>query len=334
MRSTIAQRVPTTGLVAAAIGLVAIMATVTLLNIRGTSNPTIRDLPIIGAVMQEQPPVFQSAILDLRVPMGIAVTPNGGRLYVSEGDGDRLIKEFDARTGELRGVIAAPGTTTADRKPMGLAVSRDGVLFAVDRLRMVVDIFDPDNNWLGVLPVPVGQGATWEPLGVAIGNDGEVYVTNANTVGAPFATYSTDWKSGLPFDDATTGIGGFQFPAGIGVSLDDRLVIADSNSGRVVLMGRDRTVRAVIGEGVGDEAIGIPRSPAVDSRSRMYVPDVTGHSVKVWDISDDEPRFLFDIGGPGIADGEFLYPNAVAVDDRGTIFVTDTGNDRVQKWLK
>jgi DNA-binding beta-propeller fold protein YncE len=70
----------------------------------------------------------------------------------------------------------------------------------------------------------------------------------------------------------------------------------------------------------------------MDARDRLYVVDAVGQDVKVYDVSDPEPNFLFVFGGWGLGDGQFDYPNDIALDATGRLYVIDRENNRVQVW--
>ncbi len=60
--------------------------------------------------------------------------------------------------------------------------------------------------------------------------------------------------------------------------------------------------------------------------------DAVGQDVKVYDVSDSQPSFLYEFGDFGMDDGLFNYPNDIAVDDTGRLYVVDRENHRVQVW--
>lgn len=70
----------------------------------------------------------------------------------------------------------------------------------------------------------------------------------------------------------------------------------------------------------------------MDARDRLHVVDAVEQSVKVYDVSGLEPRFLYAFGDWGLDDGEFNYPNDIALDTSGRLYVADRENNRIQVW--
>ena len=86
------------------------------------------------------------------------------------------------------------------------------------------------------------------------------------------------------------------------------------------------------GLGVGDSALSLPRGIAMDERDRLHVVDTVEQCVKVYDVSDLEPSFLYAFGDWGTEDGQFNYPGDIALDSTGRVYVADRENDRIQVW--
>lgn len=295
-------------------------------------NQVVRSLPGVSAIIEVAPPLYVSSVLGIQVPQGIAVNSDGSVLYVTEGDGERGVKIVDVFSQSLTGTLLPPGTQPGGRKPMSIAVNGDGVVYVVDRLRLVVDMYSPNGQWLGTLPDPFLIEGRWEPLGVGIDGQGQVYVTSSHPDGPFAAKYDSMGVLITTFGGTYELNGALAFPAGMAVGQDNLIYISDSNNGRVVVMDNDGRLIRSFGDQIGDESLGIPRGISVDSEGFLYVADVTSHVVKVWDTNTSPSTYMFSFGDGGIADGEFLYSNAVAIDGEGRIYVADTGNDRVQVW--
>ena len=65
---------------------------------------------------------------------------------------------------------------------------------------------------------------------------------------------------------------------------------------------------------------------------RLYVVDPVAQTVKVYDVSASEPKFLFQFGDFGQEDGQFNFPNDIALDAAGRIYIADRENNRIQVW--
>ncbi|MBI4200873.1 MAG: hypothetical protein HY531_01120 [Chloroflexi bacterium] len=278
------------------------------------------------------PPVYVTSILGLQVPMAVGVTPDGTRLYVAEGEGDRTVRVIYLTTQAPPGTLTPPGTEPGTRKPMGIAVASSGVVYVVDRLRTLVDLYDPAGQWLGTLADPPYVSGAWQPLGVAVNAEGEVYVTNGSVSGPAIAEYDAQGRFITTYGTISQGATGVSYPNAMALAQNEYMFVSDSNHSRIVVMNTEGNVVTTYGGSVGDDSLALPRGTFIDRRGFCYVTDATSHVVKVWDVTQEPARFLFSFGEQGSADGQLLYPNAVAVDSRGRIYIADTGNDRIQIW--
>ena len=278
------------------------------------------------------PPAFVTSILGLRVPLAVGVAPDGSRLYVAEGDGDRTVRVIDLSTQAPLAALAPPGTKPGTRKPMGIAVAPNGVVYVVDRLRLAVDMYNPADQWLGTLADPPRLSGMWQPSGVAVNAEGDVYVTNGGVSGPAVAEYDGRSRFVTTYGIVSEGAAGVSFPSALALGKNGYMFVSDSNHSRIAVLNEQGEIVTTYGGSVGEESLALPRGVFIDQRGFCYVTDATGHVVKVWNVSREPAKFLFSFGEPGSADGQFLYPNAVAVDGRGRIYIADTGNDRVQIW--
>jgi DNA-binding beta-propeller fold protein YncE len=110
-----------------------------------------------------------------------------------------------------------------------------------------------------------------------------------------------------------------------------RLVVADTASRRIVLLGKDFRLVGAWG-GFGDEdgrfrqTAGLALDPAGET---LYVLDSGRRRVQAFDL---DGRFLFAWGGPGDEPGAFTAPSGIAAGRDGSIYVVDRGANRVQRF--
>jgi len=117
----------------------------------------------------------------------------------------------------------------------------------------------------------------------------------------------------------------FSLPAGVAYDpLMKRLYVSDALLSEVYVYDDKGSY---LGEIESVEGFVRPAGLAVDGDGRLYVADVGGAKVEVFDA---EGHFLFAITGGDILDGGFNRPLAVSVDAKGRIFVNDSMNFRVQ----
>jgi DNA-binding beta-propeller fold protein YncE len=260
-------------------------------------------------------------------PTGIAVNPDGSRIYVTQTSGDTAVFVLDNQ-GNLINTIGAP-TATSDHVFVFVALNPlTGELYVSDRPMAQIEIYDANGTWLRQFEPPASL-AGWQPLGVNFSGDGHLFVTDA----ADSSVHEFDEAGQLLRTVGTTGE--FSFPNAALTDAAGRLYIADSNNGRVVVLDRSGQILGVIRRGPSAGDLGMPRGMAMDDQGQLFVVDTADHTVKVYRPSSDPvgvPSYLGTFGQPGIGEGAFRFPNAVATDTRGRIYVADWNNNRIQVW--
>lgn len=182
-------------------------------------------------------------------PNGIAISPDGGTLYVSDNKAGGDLSVIDIRGQQVTHRI----TMAANAMPLGIALHPDGqtlYLAVADTTgsgQDVVKIFDT-TTWAET-SFPVGG----RPTGIAVRPDGGM-VFVANQTGNLVNYYNT--SSGQ-----VTGVAGMASPTGIAVSPDGgRVYVSNRSSDSVVVL--DAGSNAIIGSiQVGSAPVGIALSP-------------------------------------------------------------------------
>ena len=276
-------------------------------------------------------PHYQSSIYGVNHPVGVAASPSGDRVYVTENDGQRLVKIFD-RSGKPGGILKPPVSTGATHIPVYVAVnpvSKD--VYVSDRATSSVYIYSESGTYLRTFAPRGDLGGGWAPMGLAFGPDGSLYATDVSGKAHRALVFSPDGTLvrtlGTP--------GQMSFPNGIVVDPRGNVEVSDSNNGRVVVFDPAGKVLATVNQGVGDGDLGRPTGMAIDDASRLFAEDNMDHEVRVYDVGDSEaatPKYIGSFGTLGQADGMFQYPNGVATDRRAQVYITDRDNNRVQVW--
>ncbi|NOY98291.1 MAG: hypothetical protein GXP40_03665 [Chloroflexi bacterium] len=345
-------------------------------------EPLPEMLPVVSGV--NYPPHYLFSIYGIDKPVGVSVSPDGERVYVSETGGERLIKVFD-RTGTFLFSFAPPRTRTGERSPVYQAIDGSGRLFITDRLQHAIYVYDLDGNYLdtilapdmtlseyiakhtGGLPVgtvfsynifqndvyyqkpgeteqlqPAPDRSLWSPLGLFFMPDGGLLLTdvtkdqNALRIIPASVMLSPSWQEFDPpeikFGATGQGDAQFLFPNVAVVDGLGRIYVSDGNNGRLSVWDNSYNFMFNFGKGSGEGALNLPRGMAIDESERLYVVDAVGQNVKVYDVSGEQPEFLFAFGDFGLDDGQFNYPNAIAVDKTGRLYVADRENNRIQVW--
>ena len=315
--------------VLAAVVLAAATVVVTLLVLRvlGESAPS---LPGIGG--PGEVPHYVTSAYGVTRPLGVAVSTSGNRVYVTESDGKRAVRVFDAG-GKPTGSLQWPGAAAA-HVPVYVAVDplTDDV-YVSERMTQAVYVFGPTGAFRHVLaPELEDLGGGWQPLGLTFDQRGLLYVTD---VSGPVNRIVVLRRNGSVA--RVIGAGSkLSFPNGLAIDPRGNVYATDSNNGRLVIFTRSGKLAAAVNRGTDAGNLGLPRGVAIDGQDRLYVVDTTGHAVHVYRLADaqagDVPRFVGNFGLEGVRDGAFEYPNGVAVGTHGRIYVTDRENNRIQIW--
>ena len=278
-------------------------------------------------------PHYEFSIYGTTKPLGVAVTPSGDRVYVTESDGARLVRVYD-RAGKPVGTLKPPSSTGVSHLPMYVAINpitQD--VYVSDRLAASIYVYDANGTFVRTFAPKGDLGGKWAPLALAFGPDGSLYVTD---IKGP----TTQTHRVLVFGPDGTlahsmGTPGLSFPNGIVVDSHGNIEVSDSNNSRLVVFNIAGKMVAMIASGVGEGDLGMPRGAAVDDSGRLYVVDTSDHNVKVYNIGSSNPEtptYVGLFGTEGQLDGTFEFPNGVATDTRAHIYVTDRENNRVQVW--
>jgi len=282
--------------------------------------------------ISSQLPGYDSSIYGAAQPMGVAVSPGGDRIYVTESGGRRLVRVYD-RSGAQVDALKPPGHKGNALVPVYVAVNpQTGDLYVSDRLREVVDVYDENGEYLRAFKPKGRLGKGANPLGLAFGPEDDLYMTDVNG-GRRSQRVLVFGRGEKPLRKIGSR-GAFWFPNGLALDSSGDVYVADSNDGRLAIFDPAGKLVASIQRGVGDGDLGLPRGVAIHD-DKLYVVDTTAHAVKVYKIAGgatELPSYVGSFGVEGFEDGAFEYPNGIAVDGDGRIYVTDRENNRVQVW--
>jgi hypothetical protein len=70
----------------------------------------------------------------------------------------------------------------------------------------------------------------------------------------------------------------------------------------------------------------------MDAKNHLHVVDAVGAVVRVYDVSNPEPVFLYDFGLLGTAEGQLNFPNDICIDTNGVLYIADRENNRIDIW--
>jgi len=280
-----------------------------------------------------KPPSYQLSTYNVSQPIGVAVSSDGSRIYVTQGGGDESTVLIDT-SGNHLATLAPPADVTARASQLYVAVDpKTGDVYATDRTNGAVYVYAADGTYKSTFdPSTGGSGITvWQPLAIAFDAQGDLYVSD---VGGDYQKVHVFGPDGTWLRDLGSA-GLFSFPNGIGVDQNGNVYVADSDNGRLIVFDKTGTQVGVVERGPSDGQLGMPRGVVVDGQGRVYVVDAVAQSVQIFRVlqpGDTKPVFLASFGSEGTVDGTFEFPNGVAVDGRGRVYVADWNNNRLQMW--
>jgi DNA-binding beta-propeller fold protein YncE len=278
-------------------------------------------------------PHYEFSIYGTTKPLGVAANAAGDRIYVTESDGDRVVRVFDAK-GKPVGTLKPPKSTGPSHSPVYVAINPTTQdVWVSDRFTASIYVYDAKGTYLRTFAPKGDLGGKWNPLGLAFAPDGTLYATDVRgkdsknhriVVFGPNGSLAR--SMGAP--------GQLNFPNGIVVDAQGNIEVSDSNNGRVVIFGQYGKMLATISRGIGEGDLGLPRGAAVDDAGRLFVADTSDHMVRIYNVDKAKamPTYVASFGTEGQLDGTFEYPNGVATDKRAHVYITDRENNRVQVW--
>ncbi len=268
-------------------------------------------------------------------PQTLALDPEGN-LYIFDSSTQRILNF--SKTGDYLRQFGKEGSG-GDGEFMsgsgnGMAVGKDGTVYAADTAADRIHLFTPDGvfkgKW-GSIGNGEGEFGVYAPSAIGIGPDGSVYTIewfNREQVQkfSPDGLFLTRWGKEAVLN------GGFDFnsASGIGVDSTGRVFVADRLNHRIIVFSADGSYLFSWGE-KGDQAgeFNGPRDIAASPDGSLYVVDEFNARVQKFTA---EGNFLLEWGSFGFGQGQFEYPAAVAVGPTGVVYVSDDLQKRVQRF--
>jgi len=300
----------------------------------GRGGPRVGLPNVLGAGTGK--PKFDQQFASAGRPWAVAVSPDGKRVYVSEGAGAYAIKVFD-KSGAFIADATPPNTNEYSRLPMGLAVAPSGLVYVADRKLRQVDIYDADGSFNGVLH-PAGVD-DWAPIGVTVDSSGMIYVCEAYEVPATedkpaverhrIYEMQADGSIVRTFGEKGAAANNLMYPNQLAVDGKGRIWVADTTG--VKVFQQDGTYLFRLHQD-GDDGVTLPGGVAYGD-NKIFVTDVTNHRVVVFDVSEDAPKFTTQFGELGIGKGQMRYPSGIAVSG-SRIYIANRENGRIDTWTQ
>jgi DNA-binding beta-propeller fold protein YncE len=220
----------------------------------------ISEIPL-PVITQESLPHYVFSVYGVTRPMGVAVSPSGDRIYVTETEGERVVRVFDGKGNQV-GTMSPPSTTGTEHVPVYLALDpQNGDVYVSDRPTGSIYVYSGDGVFRHTLRPRDPKLAGWQPLGLAFDAQGQLWVTD---VSGPYNRVHAITRDGQVV--RTIGDPGmFSFPNGVAVDASGNVYVTDSNHGRLMVFDPAGKQRSLIPQG----------SAAGDLGSRRARPSMT-----------------------------------------------------------
>lgn len=284
--------------------------------------PEMLPQPVSEAI--NYPPTYRLSI-PADAPVGVAVSPDGQRIYVVESSGERLIKMFD-RDGNFIKSFAPPGTTKSNRKPSYIAVDAGGRVFVNDTYNNVIAVFDADGVFLdGIISKDVTLSEFVAGINKGKAPQGTLYYYNN-------ITKSVDYK--FPNQEAKKAPGPDQAewsPLGLRFDQKGDLLVTNIVSGKHSILiipaaalssdwlNFNPQTKEFGVEGKEAGQLSFPNSVVTDSLGNFYVSDGNNGRISAWTV-DMQYKNFFAFGS---TEDALNLPRGMWMDAKDHLLVSD-----------
>jgi len=260
----------------------------------------------------------------LAEPMGVVVSDDGNRVYVSDyGQLAVFVFDFEKKS------VTRIGKDTPLARPVGVALDADENLYVVEQEKKGISVFDRSGKSIRFITDPSIE----KPDGIAIDRPrGRIYVADAAHTKSTEHTVKIFDMQGQLIGKLGSAKGSkpgeFLFPTYVTVDEQGSVYVTDTLNSRVQAFDVDgKYVKSFGQRGNAWGMFDKPKGVALDSFGNVYVVDSGWSNVQIFNA---EGQILLFFGGNGRNPGLLWAPTAIAIDKRNRIFVADNLNHRVE----
>jgi len=264
-----------------------------------------------------QPSREPKRIFDTASAAYIALDEKRSELWLHSGQHDKLT--VFGTDGTYSRTVVMKGLT----RPRGFAVLPDsGHVVVADEYSSMVTEYDKDGQ------IVRGVAEVAKVRGLCIDRHGRVFACSPHMKRVEMyrniGSDGLDRRRHFPTDGSAGSV--------VAVATDSkgRVIAADEQGNRVLIMDADGAIVAVIGPQISTDdnksSLKQPCALAVGLNDYIYVADDSPF-VRVFDPSG---KLVDTFGGQGGSPGQFVRPGGIAVDSEGNVYVSDKVLPRVQ----
>ncbi len=257
-------------------------------------------------------------------PMGIAVSDDGGRIYVANFRGSVFSFDFtNKKFSKIDGLA----------HPVGLDLDSSGNLYVVEQFKREVSVYDANGDKIRSFSDPRLE----RPSGIAIDRThGRIYIADTGRSDMRSETKQGHNVKVFNLNGELIGQigkgkgneeGQFMFPTYVTVDRDGNVYVTDTLNARVQVF--DPAGKFLRRYGERGNAWGMfdkPKGVALDSFGNVYVADSGWSNIQIF---NNKGKVLMFFGGRGPIPGMMKNPTAVDIDAHNRIYVADFINHRV-----
>jgi sugar lactone lactonase YvrE len=259
-------------------------------------------------------------------PMGLAVSDDGQRLYVSDyAQLEVFIFDFGSK------MFTTIGAEEKLARPFGIALDGHEQLYVVEQEKKGVSVFSPQGKRLRFITHPSLE----RPAGIAIDRDrGRIYLADTgHTKSIEHSVKIFNMNGdllGTIGEGKGEGPGQFLFPTYLALDPKGNLYVTDTLNSRVQMFDPDGVyVRSFGQRGNAWGMFDKPKGVGLDGYGNVYVADSGWSNVQIF---NQKGQILLFFGGRGPIPGMLQNPTAVAIDKNNHIYVADYLNHRVEMY--
>ncbi|QNH60910.1 NHL repeat-containing protein [Hymenobacter sediminicola] len=257
------------------------------------------------------------------------------------------------------GSMDGNGPAARFKRPMGIAVGPDGMIYVADTENHTIRRITPAGAVTTLAGAAGSKGSLdgsgeaarfYHPVGIALDSQGNLYVTDSenHTIRkiSPAGVVTT-LAGAAGRKGSSDGVGtkaSFNYPHGITVSADGTIYVTDTENHSVRQISNTSTVTTLAGvsgkkgtaDGKGATALFYhPSGIAVTADGILYVADNGNHTIRKISRNGAVTTLAGTARKNGHADGigpsaRFDWPNGVAVDSQGLVYVADNVNSIIR----
>jgi len=252
-------------------------------------------------------------------PAGLAISPDGQRLYVADPLQHKVFT-FDFAKKELRKIDVG--------YPTGVALDDQENIYVVDGVKKGVTVFDRSGKEL----LEINDKTMERPNGIAVDSQHDrVYVVdtgNSESAEQNVKIFNRAGKRVGAIGGAPGGdFGQFSYPTYVALDPAGNVYVGDTLNSRVQKFDHEGKFITSIGKaGSNWGEFDKPKGVAIDSFGNVYVVDTGWSNVQIF---NPKGQILLFFGGRGPIPGMLKNPLSIAIDKNNQIYVGDYLNHRI-----